>query len=307
VSAFGAGVRRGVMAADRFTQIANGLFRDTRLSFQAKGIFGCISTHRDGWQLTVADLVRVGPDGRNTVRGALGELESHGYLVRDQLRRENGTLGEIVYSITDRPAGTELVGASAVFTTSLADEMTHGAGAGIRRGVMGGDQFTQVANALFRDARISFKAKGIFGGWAVHTGRNRVLFLACQCASVWTASMVGCTSRRGRAMAGAVAARLRMPVGAGSATCPRSPHPGSPSLPCRPGGVPVGREELAARTRASASHQFRQPVEDHIQLPAGEGDEFECQLFLFLVLGHDPDRRGTAFESLGQVGGGQPR
>lgn len=30
MSGFGAGIRRGVMAADQFTQIANGLFRDSR-------------------------------------------------------------------------------------------------------------------------------------------------------------------------------------------------------------------------------------------------------------------------------------
>lgn len=37
MSRFGAGIRRGVMAADQFTQIANGLFRDPRLSSKAKG------------------------------------------------------------------------------------------------------------------------------------------------------------------------------------------------------------------------------------------------------------------------------
>ncbi|MGW1562781.1 hypothetical protein ACWCQ1_40720 [Streptomyces sp. NPDC002144] len=57
VSRFGAGVRRGVMAADEFTQIANGLFHDARLSYKAKGIFGYVSTHRDGWQVTLAHLV----------------------------------------------------------------------------------------------------------------------------------------------------------------------------------------------------------------------------------------------------------
>lgn len=40
----------GMMAGDQFTQIANGLFRDSPLSFKAKGTFGYVSTHRDGWR-----------------------------------------------------------------------------------------------------------------------------------------------------------------------------------------------------------------------------------------------------------------
>ncbi|MFF4693950.1 hypothetical protein [Streptomyces sp. NPDC001307] len=73
------------MAAERFTQIANGLFRDARLSFQAKGLFGYISTHATGWRVTVADLVRAGPDGRDAVRAGLSELQRHGYLIRDAI------------------------------------------------------------------------------------------------------------------------------------------------------------------------------------------------------------------------------
>ncbi|MGW0628491.1 hypothetical protein [Streptomyces sp. NPDC002758] len=171
MSRFGAGIRRGVMAGDQFTQIANGLFRDSRLSFKAKGIFGYISTHRTGWQMTVADLVRAGPDGRDAVRAALSELESHSYLVREQLRYENGTLGEIVYSITDRPAydDADLAHVAGLgFASVPAGEAGHGAGVGIRRGVMAGDQFTQIANGLFRDTRMSFKAKGIFGLVSTH-------------------------------------------------------------------------------------------------------------------------------------------
>ncbi|MEY9988019.1 hypothetical protein ABIE67_000051 [Streptomyces sp. V4I8] len=167
----GARIRRGSMAADQFTQIANGLFRDSRLSYKAKGIFGYISTHRDGWQVTVAGLVRSGLDGRDAVRTGLQELESHGYLIRERLRRTNGTLGEIVYSITDRPtfvdalmadAATELAG-----PTAPADGRGD-YGMGIRRGVMAGDQFTQIANGLFRDSRVSFKAKGLFGLISTH-------------------------------------------------------------------------------------------------------------------------------------------
>ncbi|MEU5194493.1 hypothetical protein ACKI16_30080 [Streptomyces scabiei] len=167
MSRFGAGVRRGVMAGDQFTQIANGLFRDSRLSFKAKGIFGYVSTHRDGWQVTLAHLVAVGSDGREAIRAGLKELERYGYLIRERLRRPNGTLGEVVYSITDRPATLDIALLEAPPALAIEDDDA-GFGAGVRRGVMAGDQFTQIANGLFRDSRLSFKAKGIFGYVSTH-------------------------------------------------------------------------------------------------------------------------------------------
>ncbi|MFD7055579.1 hypothetical protein ACFWDX_47680 [Streptomyces mirabilis] len=169
MSRFGTGVRRGVMAADQFTQVANGLFRDSRLSYKAKGIFGYISTHVTGWQVTIADLVRLGPDGREAVRAGLKELETHGYLIRERLRRPDGTLGEIVYCITDRTASLDiaLIEAGLVSTVPEAG-YDSGFQAGVRRGVMAADQFTQVANGLFRDTQLSFKAKGLFGLLSTH-------------------------------------------------------------------------------------------------------------------------------------------
>ncbi|MFE0930624.1 hypothetical protein ACFW4O_30795 [Streptomyces mutabilis] len=167
MSGFGAGIRRGVMAADQFTQISNGLFRDGRLSYKAKGIFGYISTHRSGWRVTIADLVRLGPDGREAVRTGLKELEEHGYLIRERLRHPDGTLGESAYCITDHPAVLELApppGADSITKTGPSRR----ASAGIRRGVMAGDQYTQISNALFRNGRLSFKAKGIFGYISTH-------------------------------------------------------------------------------------------------------------------------------------------
>ncbi|WP_425543929.1 hypothetical protein [Streptomyces crystallinus] len=157
------------MASDQFTQIANGLFRDSRLSFRAKGIFGYVSTHRNGWQVTITDLVHLGPDGREAVRTGLRELEACGYLVRERLRRADGTLGEIVYCITDRPASLdiELIEADVAATVPEAPH-SGGLSAGIRRGVMAADQFTQIANGLFRATTLSFKAKGLFGLLSTH-------------------------------------------------------------------------------------------------------------------------------------------
>jgi hypothetical protein len=91
------------MAGDQFTQISNGLFRDPLLSAKAKGIFGFISTHRDGWGVTPESISAYMSDGVSAINSGLKELEARGYLHRDQPRRANGTLGPIVYYITDMP------------------------------------------------------------------------------------------------------------------------------------------------------------------------------------------------------------
>lgn len=97
-------IQRGPMAADNFTQIHNALFRDPRLSAKAKGIFGFISTHRDGWGVTPESIASAMADGVASIRSGLKELEAYGYLVRSQPRRPNGTVGPIVYYITDQPS-----------------------------------------------------------------------------------------------------------------------------------------------------------------------------------------------------------
>ena len=96
-------IRRGMMAADQFTQIANALFRDTRLTCKAKGLFGLISTHRDGYGVTPKSLSAQTADGLDAIKSGLRELEACGYLQRSQERRPNGTLGPVEYLITDTP------------------------------------------------------------------------------------------------------------------------------------------------------------------------------------------------------------
>nr|WP_202446864.1 hypothetical protein [Streptomyces sp. SID5468] len=96
------------MAADviqrHFTQISNRLFRDPRISFKAKGIFGLISTHRTGYGVTPEWIAASSTDGVTAVKTGLRELERYGYLVRDQERRPDGTHGPMTYSITDMPS-----------------------------------------------------------------------------------------------------------------------------------------------------------------------------------------------------------
>lgn len=97
-------IRRGAIAADRFTQISNALFRDIRISLKAKGLFGLLSTHRDGYGVTAAGLTRQTKEGISAIEAGLRELERYGYLERERERREDGTLGAVEYFITDAPA-----------------------------------------------------------------------------------------------------------------------------------------------------------------------------------------------------------
>ena len=100
----GVGVRRGKLGGVPFTQVSNALFRDGRISFKAKGLFGLIASHRSGWRVSVTALVGCGREGRDAVRAGLMELERFGYLCRERVRQADGTLGPVVYVITDQPA-----------------------------------------------------------------------------------------------------------------------------------------------------------------------------------------------------------
>ena len=100
-------IRRGPMAADAFTQIRNALFRDPRISFKAKGVFGLISTHRDGYGVSAESIAACSKDGVSGIKAALRELEGHGYLRRTQAKNVDGTFGTAVYYITDQPEAFE--------------------------------------------------------------------------------------------------------------------------------------------------------------------------------------------------------
>lgn len=109
------------MAADRFTQISNNLFRDSRLSAKAMGVFGHISTHRGGFGVTPESISRHMRDGVSAIKGALQELEACGYLVRTQQRRADGTMGPVEYYITDMPPEEQIPTSEPVDEIQLPD------------------------------------------------------------------------------------------------------------------------------------------------------------------------------------------
>ena len=52
MSDFLGGLRRGELAADHFTIVANRVARDRNLSYAAKGLFLNMASHREGFTIT---------------------------------------------------------------------------------------------------------------------------------------------------------------------------------------------------------------------------------------------------------------
>jgi hypothetical protein len=85
----------------QFTQMPNAWLRDRRLSRRARGLLGEIWSHRAGWRITLKSLVAAGPEGRDAIVTAIGELRDAGYLELQQQRGERGRFGEVEYTLAD--------------------------------------------------------------------------------------------------------------------------------------------------------------------------------------------------------------
>src|SRR5437868_13640081 len=94
-------IRRAMLPVDRFTLISNRWLRDERLSWKARGILGWLASHQVGFKVSEGTIIRAAPEGRDSVRAGLGELEAFGYLVRERQRSSNGTFCAVDYILCD--------------------------------------------------------------------------------------------------------------------------------------------------------------------------------------------------------------
>jgi hypothetical protein len=110
------GLRRGEMAADHFTIVANLVARDKKLSCRAKGLFLNMASHREGFKITEDFLASQCTDGVKAIRAILLELREAGYVYRSEDRERypkgtvnakgkdiSGALGPYRWFVTDRP------------------------------------------------------------------------------------------------------------------------------------------------------------------------------------------------------------
>lgn len=90
-----------------FTVMSNFHLRDVELSLKAKGLLSLMLSLPEDWDYTTKGLARICKDGVDSITSALKELENHGYLTRQRTRYENGRLGDITYTIHEKPVSQE--------------------------------------------------------------------------------------------------------------------------------------------------------------------------------------------------------
>ena len=94
------GITRVVLPFEgHFTQVPNSWVRDVRLSRRARGLLVELMSHRAGWHISLGSLQKAGPEGRDALRTAIGELKDAGYLKLAQSHGSSGRFNEIEYEL----------------------------------------------------------------------------------------------------------------------------------------------------------------------------------------------------------------
>lgn len=92
-----------VKIENNFTVIPNEIIRNKDITSSTKNILlTMLSLPRD-WNFSISGLVSCVREGAETIRKALVELEKIGYITRTRERKENGTLGGMMYTVYQYP------------------------------------------------------------------------------------------------------------------------------------------------------------------------------------------------------------
>jgi hypothetical protein len=91
-----------------FTQVANAVLDDKRISFSAKGVYAHLMSKPDGWDFSAERIAAMSDDGKRAVLAALKELETVNLLTRV---RHNS--GRVDYILNKLPSAENAPGKSA--------------------------------------------------------------------------------------------------------------------------------------------------------------------------------------------------
>lgn len=87
-----------------YTVMSRSHLRDKELSLKAKGLMSLMLSLPEDWDYSVKGLATLSKDGRESIIGAIKELEEHGYLVRTQIKNSNGRFVGYDYEAFENPS-----------------------------------------------------------------------------------------------------------------------------------------------------------------------------------------------------------
>jgi len=86
-----------------FTQVANDVLNDKRLSAKAKGLYAYLYSKPQGWDFAIDRIEKDFQDGRKSINAGLQELEKEGYLLR-----ERQATGKVIYLLKSQMTKTDI-------------------------------------------------------------------------------------------------------------------------------------------------------------------------------------------------------
>lgn len=86
-----------------YTVMSNAHFKEKEMSLKAKGLLSLMLSLPDTWDYSIAGLVTLSRDGKDSVMNALSELEKFGYLIRSRAVDEKGRFAGYNYDIYEKP------------------------------------------------------------------------------------------------------------------------------------------------------------------------------------------------------------
>ena len=107
-----------------YTIMANHHLKNRDLSLKAKGLLSVMLSLPEDWHFTVHGLVSICKEGRDSISGAVRELEAAGYIVRHRLRDKEGHINGLEYIIYETPQKPENNGPDGVKTPVEVDADT---------------------------------------------------------------------------------------------------------------------------------------------------------------------------------------
>ena len=86
-----------------YTVVPQSITRKSGLSLKAMGLLTLLLSLPDGWEFSVNGVMSLVPDGRDSIRSGISELESAGFLKRSRVRDEKGALRGGDWVVYDHP------------------------------------------------------------------------------------------------------------------------------------------------------------------------------------------------------------